>query len=118
MMIAFCLCFFFFFQAEDGIRDLTVTGVKTCALPICRWERGGRGGRGERGGTASLLLFRGSAETRGTFPLVRSRSRQGGQRSDRRHVQIGRASCRGREERAEWKGVGEGEGREGWWGVE
>src|SRR2546430_9713895 len=28
---------FFFFQAEDGIRDLTVTGVQTCALPIsCR----------------------------------------------------------------------------------
>src|SRR2546430_15017202 len=25
----------FFFQAEDGIRDLTVTGVQTCALPIC-----------------------------------------------------------------------------------
>src|SRR2546430_9940584 len=30
-----CLSFcFFFFQAEDGIRDLTVTGVQTCALPI------------------------------------------------------------------------------------
>src|SRR2546427_9163386 len=28
------LYFFFFFQAEDGIRDLTVTGVQTCALPI------------------------------------------------------------------------------------
>src|SRR5438874_1833027 len=27
-------CFFFFFQAEDGIRDLYVTGVQTCALPI------------------------------------------------------------------------------------
>src|SRR2546430_4763349 len=27
----------FFFQAEDGIRDLTVTGVQTCALPI--WDR-------------------------------------------------------------------------------
>src|SRR5205085_12651187 len=29
-----CVCGFFFFQAEDGIRDLTVTGVQTCALPI------------------------------------------------------------------------------------
>src|SRR5688572_24753398 len=33
---------YFFFQAEDGIRDLTVTGVQTCALPICilarRWR--------------------------------------------------------------------------------
>src|SRR5690554_7086560 len=34
----FCFCFFFFFfffQAEDGIRDADVTGVQTCALPIC-----------------------------------------------------------------------------------
>src|SRR5215203_4762259 len=29
-----CLFFFFFFQAEDGIRDIGVTGVQTCALPI------------------------------------------------------------------------------------
>src|SRR5476649_3005414 len=28
--------YFFFFQAEDGIRDHCVTGVQTCALPICR----------------------------------------------------------------------------------
>src|SRR5437879_7789162 len=28
------LLFFFFFQAEDGIRDTSVTGVQTCALPI------------------------------------------------------------------------------------
>src|SRR5947207_11079906 len=27
---------YFFFQAEDGIRDHCVTGVQTCALPICR----------------------------------------------------------------------------------
>src|SRR2546422_6735263 len=27
-------CDFFFFQAEDGIRDVAVTGVQTCALPI------------------------------------------------------------------------------------
>src|SRR2546422_4118767 len=30
----------FFFQAEDGIRDVAVTGVQTCALPILRLERG------------------------------------------------------------------------------
>src|SRR5256886_10233476 len=30
--VSFCTTFFF--QAEDGIRDLTVTGVQTCALPI------------------------------------------------------------------------------------
>src|SRR5206468_7514542 len=34
---------FFFFQAEDGIRDLIVTGVQTCALPISR--RSPRGAR-------------------------------------------------------------------------
>src|SRR5690554_7514689 len=30
-----CTFIFFFFQAEDGIRDADVTGVQTCALPIC-----------------------------------------------------------------------------------
>src|SRR5207248_9938998 len=45
VLLLFC---FFFFQAEDGIRDRTVTGVQTCALPIysvhwrgrrgCRWN--------------------------------------------------------------------------------
>src|SRR2546422_6647403 len=34
-----CLVFiFFFFQAEDGIRDVAVTGVQTCALPIYHFE--------------------------------------------------------------------------------
>src|SRR5256886_11453131 len=52
---------FFFFQAEDGIRDLTVTGVQTCALPIWRWMFGvgcssgfmGRQGEGCRSGSWS-----------------------------------------------------------------
>src|SRR5205823_10497278 len=35
LTISCYLCsFFFFFQAEDGIRDKLVTGVQTCALPI------------------------------------------------------------------------------------
>src|SRR5438034_10260606 len=44
--MTFSLLFFFFFQAEDGIRDHCVTGVQTCALPIsdCRfihiWRNG------------------------------------------------------------------------------
>src|SRR5256886_12260243 len=53
--------FFFFFQAEDGIRDLTVTGVQTCALPIFPrpvlhvaadrlLPHGAEGGRGVRPG--------------------------------------------------------------------
>src|SRR5688500_20276820 len=35
------LLYFFFFQAEDGIRDYKVTGVQTCALPICLPARPG-----------------------------------------------------------------------------
>jgi len=34
VFVASVMCFFFFFQAEDGIRDVAVTGVQTCALPI------------------------------------------------------------------------------------
>src|SRR2546425_6676341 len=33
------MLFFFFFQAEDGIRDKLVTGVQTCALPIWRRQK-------------------------------------------------------------------------------
>src|SRR5215211_9296150 len=35
------IIFSFFFQAEDGIRDHCVTGVQTCALPICEGESEG-----------------------------------------------------------------------------
>src|SRR5688500_20139533 len=34
------MLYFFFFQAEDGIRDYKVTGVQTCALPILIERRG------------------------------------------------------------------------------
>src|SRR5699024_11542981 len=43
---------FFFFQAEDGIRDRNVTGVQTCALPI--WCRGLGGGASVHPGAALL----------------------------------------------------------------
>src|SRR5207249_9680354 len=39
----FLLFFFFFFQAEDGIRDRNVTGVQTCALPISAVSIAGAG---------------------------------------------------------------------------
>src|SRR2546430_15717204 len=42
--------YFFFFQAEDGIRDLTVTGVQTCALPILGLQPRDR----PRGGAAGI----------------------------------------------------------------
>src|SRR5258707_2128711 len=56
---AWCACFFFF-QAEDGIRDIGVTGVQTCALPIFAqaFFEGVPGGperiRGYRGGYLPL----------------------------------------------------------------
>src|SRR2546421_4184040 len=34
LVVGYAIAAFFFFQAEDGIRDLIVTGVQTCALPI------------------------------------------------------------------------------------
>src|SRR5262249_58908437 len=37
-----CWLYVFFFQAEDGIRDWSVTGVQTCALPILMMELGQR----------------------------------------------------------------------------
>src|SRR4051794_41293127 len=36
LVLFVCSLFFFFFQAEDGIRDGRVTGVQTCALPISK----------------------------------------------------------------------------------
>src|SRR5256885_11953724 len=44
---------FFFFQAEDGIRDYKVTGVQTCALPICIGT--GRVARAEADGYTLIL---------------------------------------------------------------
>src|SRR2546422_2494272 len=42
-MSAFRFSVFFFFQAEDGIRDVAVTGVQTCALPIYTFPPAKRG---------------------------------------------------------------------------
>src|SRR5205085_5682063 len=50
----------FFFQAEDGIRDLTVTGVQTCALPIL--EHKVRPRRGEIEGLQVVLAVKAVAD--------------------------------------------------------
>src|SRR6266496_154860 len=52
-MINIRLIFFFFFQAEDGIRDLYVTGVQTCALPISLGEL--KGGAAKLGQAMSVF---------------------------------------------------------------
>src|SRR5438874_5011801 len=45
---------FFFFQAEDGIRALYVTGVQTCALPISVWRRRAVRAAAQRGADLGL----------------------------------------------------------------
>src|SRR5574340_645300 len=60
---------FFFFQAEDGIRDLLVTGVQTCALPI--W---GISGLFSSGGPSVRFLARYEGE--GSEPLVGRQGRR------------------------------------------
>src|SRR2546430_4484536 len=67
---------FFFFQAEDGIRDLTVTGVQTCALPIlgvpstCVIKSNGRKSLLDAGASASIVR----TTTPLSAPLNKSRS--------------------------------------------
>src|SRR5207244_8625875 len=51
---------FFFFQAEDGIRDDLVTGVQTCALPICPGRGGHRGP--QRSGARRILVTEGALQ--------------------------------------------------------
>src|SRR6266496_1114297 len=55
--------FFFFFQAEDGIRDLYVTGVQTCALPI--WLPAVSSAWGSPWCSASPSALRGESATAG-----------------------------------------------------
>src|SRR2546430_12829544 len=87
-------CFFFFFQAEDGIRDLTVTGVQTCALPI--WLDCGQGGSDSRL-RAEALPKQGNRYDAKSFPVgVADYSSGVGEFHRKVHVKIGRASCRER----------------------
>src|SRR5438093_13615882 len=81
----------FFFQAEDGIRDWSVTGVQTCALPISR-EGARRGGALGRLARLRVGHLRGGG---GLF-LVEARAQRFHEVDDLR--EIGRASCRERGE--------------------
>src|SRR2546425_5150649 len=87
----------FFFQAEDGIRDKLVTGVQTCALPICGGVGGGVAG-GIRSENPSYHPDRAGIGKSGD--VVHDRAEIGvGTRSDKLEaldVEIGRASCRER----------------------
>src|SRR5207249_7404695 len=93
---------FFFFQAEDGIRDRNVTGVQTCALPILwqiivsRTRACGDGGNRDHGSRVGVSLRRVLAVAAAVLAQLVGVPA----------VEIGRASCR---ERVEvWVGGG-------WW---
>src|SRR2546430_6082495 len=63
-----CVIFlFFFFQAEDGIRDLTVTGVQTCALPICSAAEGAAEVLADLDGRDKEILLERSADVLKAF---------------------------------------------------
>src|SRR5437879_13720634 len=86
--------FFFFFQAEDGIRDTSVTGVQTCALPICHLVRRHRGDIAilEREPARARRVESGDdVEDRGLAGAVRSEERRVGK------------ECRSRGWRYHWK---------------
>src|SRR5262249_61245691 len=73
----------FFFQAEDGIRDWSVTGVQTCALPILPWRRR----------LTAMATPCSSRARRASSSASRRRSDP-----DVAAMKIGRASCRERGE--------------------
>src|SRR5256886_6873666 len=83
--------FFFFFQAEDGIRDLTVTGVQTCALPISAFAH-------PEGPALDRLSRNGPPQWPGAHPRSR-----GPRRAQRRRSWV---SCRRRCSRSEERRVG------------
>src|SRR5258708_30931580 len=92
--ISFCM-FFFFFQAEDGIRDDLVTGVQTCALPIFPRLSAAMAFRiaedAERSGRVLAVRMPVDDEY-ADEPWKMSPSRHNTPRS----IEIGRASCRER----------------------
>src|SRR3989475_12816094 len=100
--------FFFFFQAEDGIRDLTVTGVQTCALPISRAEvakcaspLGGRAGRARR------RRPRQHSASGGARTLAREPSASRAPSRTRRRRSLRKERRPGRDGRSEERRVGE-----------
>src|SRR5256885_8219468 len=85
---------FFFFQAEDGIRDYKVTGVQTCALPISfRVDRGAKQRQALRSIPACLSCREIVAGNHTPFLTNLTNSRTC---TSEAGSQIGRASCRER----------------------
>src|SRR5437870_13483225 len=85
------ICVFFFFQAEDGIRDGHVTGVQRCALPISNCDRA-------RFSASRRTMFPARDPGRRSPTGRRGKPRNGAPRSEERRV--------GKECRAGWGGEG------------
>src|SRR5690606_39434997 len=94
---------FFFFQAEDGIRDFHVTGVQTCALPISREPCARSAGR-----SASALYSRNCSGSSARQPPLRFRRRRVGRSSGGARAAASIASSE--QQRSEERRVGK-EGR-------
>src|SRR2546425_6857756 len=90
------LMLFFFFQAEDGIRDKLVTGVQTCALPICFFERAPGEVFSDAGGKLAreAVLLRDRIALLGSGLIGHGRARGDHRRSEERRV--------GKEGRSRW----------------
>src|SRR5258708_28632653 len=97
---------FFFFQAEDGIRDDLVTGVQTCALPICLFHPPtGAGAAGMRfGPSPSVSASAGGRMEQTTFDPAASAPSVGTPRSSPSGVCTARSEERrvGKECRSRW----------------
>src|SRR5260221_9601600 len=102
LFISLFRSFFFFFQAEDGIRDHCVTGVQTCALPISIRDDRFLGHGNAGGGSTDQSHFRTDITT-WSAPVIVSKlnvcrddddEREAGMRSEERRV--------GKECRSRW----------------
>src|SRR5256885_9938256 len=95
LVMVYDSCGFFFFQAEDGIRDYKVTGVQTCALPI---SAGGGGiGMAKVGEAGQLAAAFTAAKRRAEAAFGNGAVYVERYLTTPRHIEeIGRASCRER----------------------
>src|SRR2546422_1207994 len=88
----------FFFQAEDGIRDVAVTGVQTCALPICPyyWPNVRIRTKAVATNVPPHGAFRGFGAPQSLFAMERHMDRIAQAVGLSPIEEIGRASCRER----------------------
>src|SRR2546430_11462964 len=86
----------FFFQAEDGIRDLTVTGIQTCALPISLFQTLVRPGHHDVWPPHSHWAAGRLPHWHAAAHQPRRRPPQAFSTHNEENRQIGRASCRER----------------------